>query len=80
MKVALGFLIAAQLFTTPAITLNIAESNMTEIGYEAVGVKGEEPTREEEFMWFYRVYNGKDQKRLWSLTYLRWVTDWIDCD
>ncbi len=38
----------------------------------------EEPVREEEYVWFYRTYEGRRQKRLWSLTYQRWVTDWID--
>lgn len=33
----------------------------------------------EETQWFYREYNGKYQKRLWSLTYRRWLTEWIDC-
>ncbi len=33
----------------------------------------------EEFIWKYRLYNGKKQKRLWSATRNRWVTDhWID--
>lgn len=33
----------------------------------------------EEFEWVYRELDGKYQKRLWSLTYGYWVTDWIDC-
>ncbi|MBU5432903.1 hypothetical protein [Intestinimonas sp. MSJ-38] len=33
----------------------------------------------EQFEWYYRQYEGKTQKRLWSVTYSRWVTDWIDC-
>lgn len=28
--------------------------------------------------WFYRTYNGVYQKRLWSYTQNKWLTDWID--
>lgn len=30
--------------------------------------------------WVYRVYNGKKQMRLWSRTYAKWLTDWIDLE
>ena len=33
----------------------------------------------EETQWVYRIYDGKVQKRLWSLTRGIWLTDWIDC-
>ena len=26
--------------------------------------------------WQYRVFNGKYQKRLWSITYNKWMTEW----
>lgn len=33
-----------------------------------------------ENVWYERTLeNGKKQKRLWSITYERWLTDWIDC-
>lgn len=32
----------------------------------------------EQFEWVYRNNNGVIQKRCWSLTYARWVTDWIN--
>ena len=36
------------------------------------------PMRPEETMWFYRTTeSGLFQKRLWSLTYGYWLTDWI---
>lgn len=28
--------------------------------------------------WYYRVKNGVRQKRLWSVTYGYWKTDWIN--
>lgn len=34
--------------------------------------------RGEETMWYYAYNNGVLQKRLWSLTYAKWLTDWID--
>lgn len=36
-------------------------------------------TRTDEVVWYTRVYNGVRQKRLWSVTYNCWLTDWIDC-
>lgn len=37
-----------------------------------------ESTRAEETMWYFRTVNGMMQMRLWSLTYRKWLTDWID--
>lgn len=34
--------------------------------------------RAEETEWVFRDYNGVIQKRLWSRTYARWLTDWIN--
>lgn len=34
--------------------------------------------RVEQVIWYYRTYNGVEQKRLWSITYNCWITDWID--
>lgn len=34
----------------------------------------------EETVWYKRFYEGRWQKRLWSITYGRWLTDWIDMD
>jgi len=30
----------------------------------------------EQTQWKYRVVDGKPQKRLWSITYGKWLTDW----
>ena len=35
-------------------------------------------TRAEETVWCFRTYQGVFQMRLWSLTYGKWLTDWID--
>ena len=46
-------------------------------------VASEEPAnveeRAEEVVWYYRNYNGRLQKRLWSVTYGKWLTDWEYC-
>ena len=34
-------------------------------------------TRTEQTEWYYRVYNGQLQKRLWSITYEKWLTNWM---
>ena len=34
--------------------------------------------RTEKTKWYYRIVNGVRQKRLWSLTYGYWKTDWIN--
>lgn len=33
----------------------------------------------EETEWYYRVYNGHLQRRLWSYTRGIWLTEWEDC-
>lgn len=33
----------------------------------------------EETEWHYRTYQGRCQKRLWSITRGIWLTDWEDC-
>ena len=32
----------------------------------------------EETVWYTRIYNGMLQRRLWSLTYQEWLTEWED--
>lgn len=34
-------------------------------------------SRLEETEWYYRIADGLLQKRLWSITYGYWLTDWI---
>ena len=63
MKAALGLLIAAQLLTVPTAVLGTANNELFTTGSEISSGK-EDQTREEQFMWFFRNYNGKEQKRL----------------
>lgn len=40
-------------------------------------VEGDQ-TRAEETKWYYRITDdGLFQRRLWSITYRKWLTDWI---
>lgn len=77
MKVALGLLIAFQLVTSPFAMADtvVYDTHEKEVSYS----EDVEPTRQEQFKWYYRMHEGHQQKRLWSLTYGYWVTDWIDC-
>lgn len=40
---------------------------------------GEATPQGEQTEWYHRNLDGKWQKRLWSITECRWLTDWIDC-
>jgi hypothetical protein len=70
-KILLGTLTATMLLGMPVM----AEEASPDVGEVAIE---KENTREEAFIWIFRTYEGRRQKRLWSLTYQYWVTDWID--
>ena len=48
-------------------------------GYSQVNYSDQISPRAKTTVWIHRVYNGKEQMRLWSYTEGRWLTDWIDC-
>lgn len=35
-------------------------------------------TRADKYLYYYRIYNGVPQYRIWNATDRVWVTDWID--
>jgi len=39
-------------------------------------VTAEEESRAEETVWYFRCYAGLLQRRLWSITYGYWLTEW----
>ncbi len=45
---------------------------------QAIGRPGVASPQNEETVWCTRDYNGKHQKRLWSITNGCWLTEWID--
>ena len=48
-----------------------------EAGIVTAAAKPGDSTQAEETIWYFRTVNGKKQMRLWSLTYGKWLTDWI---
>ncbi len=47
---------------------------------QATNYQGVASPQVEETVWCTRDYNGKRQKRLWSITNGCWLTDWIDIE
>lgn len=71
----LAFMMIASVSVTSFADI-YAETNGSE--EQVAHVKIDEPTRQEETVWYFRTYMGRNQMRLWSITYGRWLTDWID--
>ena len=44
---------------------------------QSVAAEEEVAPRAEETVWYFRNNNGKVEKRLWSITEEKWLTDWI---
>ena len=77
MKKIVSFLLAVIIcfsFSAVAFAENPGENDEPVISDNAP----QEPGRPEETIWYFRVWNGVNQMRLWSLTYGVWLTDWID--
>ena len=71
-KRALSVMVAlAILLSLPAFAHAEMRSAELETGGEASAA------RVEETVWYFRVYNGVWQTRLWSNTYSKWLTDWM---
>jgi len=51
---------------------NTVHANSNVITYN----ENEMETYAEQVEWYYRMVNGREQMRLWSRTYGRWITDW----
>lgn len=79
MKRILSLLLALVIslsFAVPAFADGLEAPDGSDV--EIIAVKPGDSTRAEETCWYYRVYYGMVQMRKWSLTYGRWLTDWID--
>ena len=60
------------LFSTPAFAdCSEADSVLVAAGGSVVSPCAEETE------WVFRIHNGYYEKRLWSITYGKWLTDWI---
>ena len=51
--------------------------NAADLQRKETEIVEEEIQRAEQTEWYYRINNGVLEKRLWSITYQRWLTDWI---
>jgi len=69
----LAFLICFSL-SVPAF----ADVALQEVGTVISSNDSDEAIRAEETIWYFRVWAGIRQMRLWSITYRKWLTDWID--
>ena len=64
--------------TLVCVTIPFAAAADISENVEPVVQEEEVQPRAEVTEWRYRVYEGRYQMRLWSVTYGRWLTDWID--
>ena len=62
--------------TGVASAATVAQSYTIEV--ETTEADGEMSVSAEETEWYLRVFEGRLQKRLWSNTYGKWLTDWMD--
>lgn len=56
---------------------NISNNNIYANPNVITTSKGEIETYAEQFSWYYRMVNGREQMRLWSNVYGYWKTVWI---
>lgn len=70
------FLVSIFLLSSSGMALETVAVDST--GHVHDGVTIEQ--RAEQTEWIFRYNNGKLQRRLWSITYGKWLTDWIDCE
>lgn len=69
--ILISVLICLTLFgTVAAINIDVA-------AYTSETETGEIQPRVEETCWYYKTVDGKVYMRLWSITYGKWLTDWM---
>lgn len=78
MKKIVALLLSTLMLLTSAAALEY-DSEVSQAGQTA-SIENPVTPQAEQTVWCTRHYNGKRQKRLWSITYRRWLTDWIDVD
>ena len=69
-KLAISFLLVLLIVVSLLGTVSAANVSVAAPEAES-GV-----ARAEETEWYYRVNNGVLEKRLWSITYGKWLTEW----
>lgn len=79
MKRIVSLILAFALILTISVTAyaeSVVQPEKTELS--ATVIPGDSPQAEETCWYFRTTDDGLFQKRLWSLTYGRWLTDWIN--
>ena len=80
MKKVISLALSLILFCTLVPFAHAEELEMLDSIPEATSVADSVSTYAEQVEWIYRNNNGVIEKRLWSYTYGKWLTDWIPCD
>lgn len=86
MNTLLAFLLSATLVGSSGIcespiaaqTIENTPNAIIQLDTRTEDQRTEAEPRVEQTVWYQRTYNGKIQKRLWSITNGCWLTDWID--
>ena len=66
---------------TMLLSLNIIPvCAATEVNLPSVASEEPVSPASAETVWYTRIYNGKLQMRLWSVTYGEWLTEWEDVE
>ena len=78
MKRIVSLLLALVMCLSLSVAAFAENSNVpSEENGEELIIPGDQP-RAEETQWYYRITDdGLFQRRLWSITYRKWLTDWI---
>lgn len=79
MKKGISLLLALVVFLFTLAPLQVSAAEEPEGIAVCEEGAGEGSARSAETIWYSRTINGVTQKRLWSITYECWLTDWIDC-
>lgn len=69
---------ACMIATTLFMVAPIASAVESQPAETATPCSEQVTPRTEETVWVSRIYNGKKQMRLWSITRGIWLTDWLD--
>lgn len=78
LSLTLSLLILASFSVAAFADLSDEPNSPNIIEEGTVSLESSESTRAEETEWCFRIYQGRVQMRLWSITYRKWLTDWID--
>lgn len=79
MKRLLSLLLALLVLTSlSAAAFADAPAEAEASAVETLAQKPGDSIQAEETEWCFRIYLGRYQMRLWSITYGKWLTEWID--